>query len=151
MRSGLVTLSLVVGAAVNVGREEKEAVDCLLDKIIPALIQVESGGDDGAVGDKNRKHKAYGCLQIRQPYLDDVNKLWGTKYSAEEMLGNRRLSVKVARAYLKRYATQKRLGRAPTLEDLARIHNGGPNGWKRAETKKYWRKVEKVLTNQTQI
>ena len=37
------------------------------------LIAVESGGDPNAVGDKHLTNKAYGVLQIRQPYLDDVN------------------------------------------------------------------------------
>lgn len=30
-------------------------------------------------------------------------------------------------------------------EALARIHNGGPNGYAKPETKKYWAKVDRVL------
>ena len=44
-----------------------------------------------------------------------------------------------------RYATVERLGRKPTLEDIARIHNGGPNGWKKKSTDAYWAKVKKEL------
>ena len=32
---------------------------------------------------------------------------------------------------MKRYATKAQLGHEPTAEDVARIHNGGPNGWKK--------------------
>ena len=48
-------------------------------------------------------------------------------------------------AYMKRYATEARLGHAPTDEDMARIHNGGPNGYKNAATLDYWRKVQQHL------
>ena len=48
-------------------------------------------------------------------------------------------------SYMNRYATEARLGRKPTNEDIARIHNGGPNGYKKESTLKYWKKVEKCL------
>ena len=48
---------------------------------------------------------------------------------------------------MKRYATEKRLGRPVTQEDIARIHNGGPNGYKKKSTEKYWQKVKKVLSD----
>ena len=40
-----------------------------------------------------------------------------------------------------RYATKERLGHDATNEDIARIHNGGPNGWRSSSTEGYWRKV----------
>lgn len=46
---------------------------------------------------------------------------------------------------MSRYATTKRLGHAPTDEDIARIHNGGPNGHKNPNTEGYWKKVESHL------
>ena len=48
-------------------------------------------------------------------------------------------------AYMKRYATEARLGHAPTDEDMARIHNGGPNGYKNPATVAYWQRVQKYL------
>ena len=47
-----------------------------------------------------------------------------------------------------RYATVERLGREPTLEDIARIHNGGPNGFKKSSTDAYWAKVKKQLESE---
>ena len=47
---------------------------------------------------------------------------------------------------MKKYATKKRLGHNPTAEDIARIHNGGPNGFKKGGTEGYWEKVKNRLT-----
>jgi hypothetical protein len=54
-------------------------------------------------------------------------------------------SLRTFRRYMARYATERRLGRKPTLEDEARIWNGGPNGYKRAATKPYWNKTLEEL------
>tara|TARA_R100001015_G_C4631072_1_gene193269 strand:+ start:649 stop:1071 length:423 start_codon:yes stop_codon:yes gene_type:complete len=54
-------------------------------------------------------------------------------------------SLRTFRKYMARYATERRLGRKPTLEDEARIWNGGPNGYKRAATKPYWNKTLEEL------
>lgn len=121
----------------------KEAA--LPDRLTQALIQVESRGNDHAVGDKHLADKAYGVLQIRKPCLDDVNSRYGTKHSPQDMLGNRSLSVWVCQKYLEMYATPKRLGRVPTDEDKARIWNGGPGGWRKTSTTQYWTKVQKEL------
>ena len=48
------------------------------------------------------------------------------------------------------YATQSRLGRNATNEDIARIHNGGPNGWRNPNTEGYWRKVSAALNSRWQ-
>lgn len=115
------------------------------DRLVTALIQVESHGNDYAIGDRKKKEMAYGCLQIRKPCIDDVNKHFNTNYQAKDCLGNRALSVWVCESYISIYATQNRLGRAPTNEDRARIWNGGPSGWKAKCTNGYWAKVQKQL------
>lgn len=117
------------------------AVDIQETPLVRCIIHNESGGLDTAVGDKGLAQEAYGPLQIRQPCLDDVNKWNGTRYKASDMLGNRPLSIWVFNAYLRIYATQKRLGRPVTDEDRARIWNGGPGGWKSAATVAYWTKA----------
>lgn len=109
--------------------------------LVEAIEQVESCGNGGAIGDHHLKDKAYGCLQIRQPYLDDAALFLGKRYRAEEMLNNRELSIKALNAYMSRYATLRQLGHEPTAQDIARIHNGGPTGWKRPTTEAYWQKV----------
>jgi hypothetical protein len=115
------------------------------DRLIAALIQVESKGNDRAHGDLHMKQQAYGPLQIRQPVCDDINRRFGTNHHAEDCLGNRALSVELCKQYLSMYATEKRLGREVTDEDRARIWNGGPQGFKKSSTEKYWDKVQAVL------
>lgn len=109
--------------------------------IVKALIAQESNGDDFAVGDEELKHKAYGPLQIRQPAVDDVNRANGTHYLAEQMKGDRALSIWVFNEYMKLYATEKRIGRKVTDEDRSRIWNGGPMGWKSSKTIEFWADV----------
>ncbi len=116
-------------------------------RLITALIAVESSGDDLAIGDKSLVNKAYGCLQIRQPCVDDVNRLHHTNYKAEDCLGNRSISIWIFEKYIELWATEKRLGRKPTDQDRARIWNGGgPSGFKKVSTIGYWKKVEKKLS-----
>lgn len=112
------------------------------DKLILALIKVESEGRDHLIGDKHLKNKAYGCLQIRKPCLDDVNRACGTNYTPKDMLGNRKLSIWVCKQYLRLYGgTQAN----PSPERLAKIWNGGPKGPQKPATEKYWKKVSKHL------
>lgn len=115
------------------------------DKLINALIQVESGGDDWAIGDRNLQYSAYGPLQIRWPYVSDVNKNFGTGYRAKQCLGDRELSIDIFKKYMSIYATREWLKREPTDEDIARIHNGGPFGYLNKKTIAYWNKVKKFL------
>lgn len=115
-----------------------------------AIIQVESGGDDNAHGDQHLSDHAYGPLQIRQPVCDDVNKAYGVKWLAPNLLGRRSLSLAIFWLYMNLYATSKQIGRTPTDEDRARIWNGGPSAWNPANkmyalTTPYWNKVRKFL------
>lgn len=110
--------------------------------LIAALIHVESGGDDEAIGDKKLKYPAYGCLQIRQPYVEDVDHFYNLKWNAKDCLGNRDLSIQILNRYMWHYAAPLLLGRTRTAEDIARIHNGGPAGWKNPITLGYWAKVQ---------
>lgn len=59
--------------------------------------------------------------------------------------GSMDYSERVMQSYMNRYATVRRLGRRATDEDIARIHNGGPNGYRNPNTLQYWRKVQSYL------
>lgn len=113
--------------------------------LIEAIIQQESGGNDQAIGDLKLKNKAYGPLQIRKPCTDDVNRVFGLNLRPQDCLGNRSLSIKVFEHYMAIYATTGRIGRSVTDQDRARIWNGGPNGWKKPATEKYWKAVERAM------
>jgi len=105
--------------------------------LVEAIIEVESLGNDNAIGDKNLKDWAYGPMQIRQPCVDDVNRRLGTQYSAKECLGNRELSIKIFETYMLIYDLNV------TDEHKARLWNGGP-GWRMNPklTDGYWQKVK---------
>ncbi len=129
------------------GKEPKIAVNS--KKLIKALIQRENPRHDiYAVGDKRFKDKAYGLLQIRKPYLQDaekiagkklVKKLWGKKSLTVKDMRNTQKAKWVTLVYLSHYGTAytKTTGKKPTVEVYARIHNGGPLGWKKWDTRGY--------------
>ena len=106
--------------------------------LIDAIIQVESGGDINAVGDKHLKDWAYGCMQIRQPMVDDVNKRFLSKYKAQDCLGNKALSIDIFNKYFEIYNFNK------TDEARARAWNGGA-GWKSIYGKKGYEKYSKNI------
>ena len=109
--------------------------------LIMALINVESAGNDLAVGDGGL---AYGCLQIHAGYVKDVNRAYGTTFTHEDMF-NREDAIEVTKLYAYLYTNKRRLGHEPSYEDFARNHNGGLYGYKRKSTLKYWAKVKKEL------
>jgi hypothetical protein len=107
-----------------------------LDKLFNAIHQVETGGRTGAIlGDNGR---ALGPLQIHKGYWLD-SRVPGVYSSCTNLA----YSQSVMLAYWKRYAP-KALA-ANDLETLARIHNGGPLGYKKSATLGYWRKVKTHL------
>lgn len=111
-----------------------------MDAVLAAIRVVESNNDPSAVGDNG---KAIGVYQIWKPYWIDSRIPGEWKDCFDPVYADR-----VVRSYMKRYATEKRLGRPVTQQDVARIHNGGPNGYRKAATLKYWHKVQRVLKKQ---
>jgi hypothetical protein len=107
-----------------------------LTNLISALIAVESGGRDSAIGDQGR---ALGPLQIHRAVVVDVNRFTGSNYRHQDMT-NRAAARAVCQAYLEHY------GKGCTTEQLARKWNGGgPAGDRKAATLPYWRKVQKQI------
>ena len=138
MRIIVLLVSLLV-CVVAVGEE---------NRLVLALIQVESGGDYDAIGDDG---KALGCLQIRKCVVDDVNKHYPFHYRHKLYVHDDAFCVdkatEICWLYLKYWGGvyKKKTGKEPTNEVYARIWNGGPNGWKKKSTLKYWKKVKKQL------
>lgn len=110
--------------------------------LLAAIIAVESSGNDKAVDPAGR---SWGALQETSIYIQDVNRIYGTNFSPADAF-NRNLAIGICRLYMLHYARPSRLGRPVTAQDIARIHHGGPNGWKDPKTLEYWRKVKRELT-----
>ena len=115
--------------------------------LISALIAVESGGNDKAVGDKGLSH---GCLQIRQEVLDDVHRLTGQRFYLHDCY-QRETAIYICRTYLTHYGTVRRLGRSPTVQDLAMIWNRGPDGWRKPDKNDYYRRVRAEMQRQRAV
>ncbi|MBC8442587.1 MAG: hypothetical protein H8D80_00190 [Proteobacteria bacterium] len=113
-----------------------------MDDFLQAIGQIESNNKDDAVGDGGN---AIGRYQIWKIYWQDAVEFDPSIGGEYEDVTDPDYAARVVLAYLRRYATKKRLGHEPTFEDMARIHNGGPNGYKKDATIKYWNKVEPVL------
>ncbi|MEY4327273.1 MAG: Cellulophaga phage phi38:1, partial [Verrucomicrobiota bacterium] len=99
-----------------------------ISNLITALIIVESSGNDQAIGDNGR---ALGPLQIHRGVVLDVNRITGSHYRHQDMT-NRVAARAVCEAYLRHY------GKGKTLEQQARIWNGGPTGDRKQATVAYW-------------
>lgn len=123
--------------------QEQQPEDLMLECLIAAIIMVESGGNDKAVGFDG---KSYGPMQITDICREDVNRIAGTKYTREDCF-NRQKSIEMFNIYVKNYATKKAVDRGVTQQDVARIWNGGPSGWHKECTVKYWEKVKTALNN----
>ena len=120
-----------------------------LTPVLQAIRQVESRGDDGAVGDGG---KAIGPYQIWRAYWQDAVEFDPSIGGVYEDCFDPVYAEKVVRAYMKRYAPKN-----ATPEQIARIHNGGPSIFKKKNSTKakdvkawnnttaYWNKVKRHL------
>lgn len=104
--------------------------------LLPALAMVES--DNGAT--------SANVYQLSNVYIEDVNRIYHLRVSTNDKFDKRK-SERIVFLYLFHYGAQyyKRTGSKPTYEVLARIHNGGPNGWRKECTVRYWEKVKKHI------
>ena len=108
--------------------------------LLEAIRIVESNNNPDAVGDNGN---AIGVYQIWEDYHTDAcmaGNISGEYLDCYDPVYAENVVVE----YMKRYATKRRLG-VVTPEKIARMHNGGPNGWKIGATDKYWAKVKPIF------
>jgi len=118
---------------------EEPKVDLLLE----AMIQVESRGEEGSVGDKHLGRPSIGVLQIRPIMVREVNRILKKqnikkKYELDDRY-SREKSIEMFYIWKDYYHSED------SDEVIARCWNGGPKGWKRKGTEYYWSKVQKEL------
>ena len=133
----LTTASLVFGILCSLGAGTG-VTDRKMNDVLAAIRIVESNDNPDAVGDDG---SAIGVYQIWKVYWQDATERSGIGGKYLDCY-DRDYADRIVRAYMDRYATEERLGRPVTMEDIARIHNGGPNGYKKESTLKYWEKVK---------
>src|SRR3989304_4108123 len=101
----------------------------------------ESQNGQDPVGDGGR---SIGPYHIQRAYWQDAMEWANLDWSYRDARDPER-SLLAGRAYLDRWGThyEETTGRRATLEVLARIHNGGPAGWRKTSTGRYWREVKR--------
>ena len=115
--------------------------DCIL---IEALIEVESLGNDSAIGDRHLiGEEAVGALQIRPIMVREVNRILRLKGSKIRYTRKDRFTRKKS---IEMFLIWKEFHHKDSdFEKIARNWNGGPAGFKKSRTEGYWLKVEAEL------
>jgi hypothetical protein len=111
-----------------------------LRPLLDAIRQVESNGDDKAIGDSGN---AIGAYQIWRAYWQDATDWCQEIKGSYESCHNRVYAERIVVAYWHRYARSAL--RSEDYEVLARVHNGGPKGHRKMATLEYWAKVSELL------
>lgn len=132
----------------------QESLSERVEALLPALAKVESSCNPKAIGDRKKgtsgksvhHYAAWGMFQLHSVYVNDVNAFAKTKFRHADAFYPEK-ARQITKLYLVHYgrAYEKRTGKAATLEVLARIHNGGPRGYEKEATVKYWKKVKAAL------
>ena len=102
-----------------------------VERLLDAIVRIESHGDPNAVGDGGR---ALGAYQIHRVYWKDGTELLGVDWPHRDAADPKK-SRRVVKAYLLHY------GNGKSLLEMARIHNGGPCGYRKKATLPYAQKI----------
>ena len=115
----------------------------LILQLLLALIQVESGGLETALGDGNR---AYGILQIHQIMAEDCSRISGNTYKHKDAF-NPEIAKEMFFIYTTHYVKHihRTTDHTCTIEDIAILWNAGYSGWQKGRGKGYWRRVRLEL------
>lgn len=108
----------------------------------------------------NGVYRAIGSFQLWKIYVDDVNRILGTweskvinvdgediyRFTYADRLDRKKSRV-MTWIYLTHYGDRWFKGdqSMPYLEYVARIHNGGPQGYLKESTKVYWEEVKAIM------
>jgi len=107
--------------------------------LLLAISMIESSGNPAAI---NKKENAIGLYQLRQIYIDDVNRMHNTSYTLDDAW-NPVIAEEIVKLYISSWLDKRDLNY--TYQNAARIHNGGPNGYKKDTTLYYWKKIKLEL------
>ena len=102
-----------------------------IERLLDAIARIESHCNPNAVGDSGR---ALGAYQIHRVYWEDGTALLGVDWPHRDATDPKK-ARRVVKAYLLHY------GNGRSLIEMARIHNGGPCGYRKKATVGYARKI----------
>jgi hypothetical protein len=112
-----------------------------IERLVDAIEHVETGGEQDPANARGDGGRSLGPYQIMRAYWIDSRMPGQYK-----QVRDRAYARQVVLRYWKRYAPRalKRAGMRD-LEVMARMHNGGPAGHRKAATIGYWKKVRARL------
>jgi hypothetical protein len=114
-----------------------------INKLIDALIYVESRGEDSAIGDTHLKEPSIGVLQIRPVMVREVNRILKLKRTGYKFKRKDRFSrEKSIEMFMIWYEFHHK---DSDYEKISRSWNGGPKGHRNNRTLPYWEKVQQEL------
>ena len=139
-----IMLILALVATREVPHSRVEAPRVTMEHLFAAVSDVESGGNWRAF---KRDEDAAGIVQIRPCLVADCNRIVGHRRWRLQDRWDRRQSEEMFKTDLSHYgrAYRRETGREATAETYARMWQGGPAGWRKASTLKYWSKVRARL------
>jgi len=112
--------------------------------LLTALIFVESRGNDSVIGDRHLVgNEAVGALQIRPIMVREVNRILKIQGKTERFDLKDRFDREKSIHMFMIWKEFHHKDSSP--EKVARNWNGGPKGYKKDRTIKYWNKIEKQL------
>ena len=115
--------------------------------LLTALIFVESRGNDSVIGDRHLVgNEAVGALQIRPIMVREVNRILKIQGKTERFDLKDRFDREKSIHMFMIWKEFHHKDSSP--EKVARNWNGGPKGYKKDRTIKYWNKIEKQLNNE---
>ena len=107
------------------------------NRLLDAMYTVESSRGKVLVGDGG---KAIGPYQIWYSYWQDAVEYDPSIGGVYRDCMRKDYAERIVWAYWCRYAPQ-----GASIQDLARIHNGGSRGYKNPKTLKYWDRIKQAL------
>ncbi len=157
--TGLVAGSLFAGtpAARAAGTDYNKVPD--ISQFMPSavdfkkVIHMIGQQETGHIKDTAKRNRsvgdhgdAIGKYQIHSEVITDVNNHYGTHYKHAEMFDPVK-SEDVLKKYLEYWGNEykQHTGQELTYQVLARIWNGGPKGYKKPATNKYWLDAKQYL------
>ena len=132
-------------SSIVVEKEEKkievvEVVEVVEESnLLEAMIQVESRGNEAAVGDTHMDVPSIGVLQIRPIMVKEVNRILGKEAYTLKDRASREKSIEMFEVWKNHHHKNS------SDEKIARCWNGGPLGYKYSGTDHYWTKVQSEM------
>ena len=105
--------------------------------LFAAIAQVESEGG----------RTSENVYQLGDAYIEDVNRISRDVVFADSAAYAKSRAEQMMVVYFMYYGRTylEKTGKAPTAEVLVRMHNGGPNGWRKKSTLRYWHRVKAAM------